>query len=58
MSKSNQDKIKQAVDLLTGKDTDLVNFFARDEMLEELTKNLFERALKAKMDEQLGYKIW
>ena len=55
MSKSNQDKIKEAVDLLIDKDTDLTNFFAKDGMLKELTKNLFERALKAEMDEHLGY---
>ena len=47
--------IKQAVDLLIDKDTDLTSFFAKDGMLKELTKNLFERALKAEMDEHLGY---
>ena len=51
----NQEKIKQAVDLLIDKDTDLTSFFAKDGMLKELTKNLFERALKAEMDEHLGY---
>ena len=55
MSNSNQAKIKQAVDLLIDKDTDLTSFFAKDGMLKELTKNLFERALKAEMDEHLGY---
>ena len=55
MSKSDQEKIKQAVDLLIDKDTDLTSFFAKDGMLKELTKNLFERALKAEMDEHLGY---
>jgi transposase-like protein len=55
MSKTNQEKIKQAVDLLIDKDTDLASFFAKDGMLKELTKNLFERALKAEMDEHLGY---
>ena len=55
MSQSNQDKIKQAVDLLIDKDTDLTSFFAKDGMLKELTKNLFERGLKAEMDEHLGY---
>jgi transposase-like protein len=55
MSKSDQEKIKQAVDLLIDKDTDLTSFFAKDRMLKELTKNLFERALKAEMDEHLGY---
>jgi len=55
MSKSDQKKIKQAVDLLIDKDTDLTSFFAKDGMLKELTKNLFERALKAEMDEHLGY---
>ena len=29
MSKSDQEKIKQAVDLLIDKDTDLTSFFAR-----------------------------
>lgn len=55
MSDSNQEKIKQAVDLLIDKDTDLASFFAKDGMLKQLTKNLFERALKAEMDEHLGY---
>jgi putative transposase len=55
MSKTNQEKIKQAVDLLIDKDTDLTSFFAKDGMLKELTKNLFERALKAEMEEHLGY---
>lgn len=55
MSNTNQEKIKQAVDLLIDKDTDLTSFFAKDGMLKELTKNLFERALKAEMDEHLGY---
>ena len=30
MSNINQEKIKQAVDLLTDKDTDLTSFFAKD----------------------------
>jgi putative transposase len=55
MSKSNQEKIKAAVDLLIDKDTDLITFFAKDGMLKELTKSIFERALKAEMDEHLGY---
>ena len=55
MSNTNQEKIKQAVDLLIDKDTDLTSFFAKEGMLKQLTKNLFERALKAEMDEHLGY---
>lgn len=55
MSNTKQEKIKQAVDLLIDKDTDLTRFFAKDGMLKELTKNLFERALKAEMEEHLGY---
>lgn len=55
MNNTNQEKIKQAVDLLIDKDTDLASFFAKDGMLKELTKNLFERALKAEMEEHLGY---
>ena len=55
MSETNQAKIKQAVDLLIDKYTDLKSFFAKDGMLKQLTKNLFERALKAEMDEHLGY---
>ena len=55
MSNTNQEKIKKAVDLLIDKDTDLTNFFAKDGMLRQLTKNIFERALKAEMDEHLGY---
>ena len=55
MSNTDEEKIKQAVDLLIDKDTDLTSFFAKDGMLKELTKNLFERALKAEMDEHLGY---
>jgi len=30
MSNTNQEKIKQAVDLLIDKDTDLASFFAKD----------------------------
>ena len=41
--------------MLIDKDTDLKSFFAKDGMLKALTKNLFERALKAEMDEHLGY---
>jgi transposase-like protein len=55
MSKTNQERIKQAVDLLIDKDSDLTSFFAKDGMLKQLTKNLFERALKGEMDEHLGY---
>lgn len=55
MNTNNQEKIKQAVDLLIDKDTNLASFFAKDGMLKELTKNLFERALKAEMEEHLGY---
>ena len=55
MNNTNQEKIKQAVELLIDKDTDLTSFFAKDGMLKELTKNLFERALKAEMEEHLGY---
>ena len=55
MSNIEQEKIKQAVDLLIDKDTDLTSFFTKDGMLKQLTKNLFERALKAEMDEHLGY---
>ena len=55
MSKTDQEKIKQAVDLLIDKDTDLTSFFAKDGILKALTKNLFERALKEEMDEHLGY---
>ena len=55
MSKTDQEKIKQAVDLLIDKDTGLTSFFAKDGMLKEITKNLFERALKAEMDEHLWH---
>ena len=55
MSKNNQEKIKAAVELLIDKNTELTSFFAKDGMLRELTKNIFERALKAEMDEHLGY---
>jgi len=55
MNNTNQEKIKQAVDLLIDKDTDLTSFFAKDGMLKQLTKNLFEKALKAELDEHLGY---
>jgi len=54
MSNTNQEKIKQAVVLLVDKDTDLTSFFAKDGMLKQLTKNIFERALKAEMDKHLG----
>ena len=55
MSDINQEKIKQAVDMLIDKDTDLASFFAKEGTLKQLTKNLFERALKAEMEEHLGY---
>ena len=55
MSKINQERINEAVDLLIDKDTDLTSFFAQDGMLKQLTKNLFERALKGEMEEHLGY---
>lgn len=55
MNNRNEEKIKQAVDLLIDKDTDMASFFAKDGMLKQLTKNLFEKALKAEMDEHLGY---
>lgn len=55
MNNTNQEKIKQAVDLLVDKDTDLTSFVAKDGMLKQLTKNIFARALKAEMDEHLGY---
>ena len=54
MSNNNHERIKQAVDLLIDKNTDLASFFAKD-MLKELTKNLFERALKAEPEDHLGY---
>ncbi len=38
MSNSNQEKIKQAVDLLIDKDTDLTSFFAKDGILKQLKK--------------------
>jgi 3-methyladenine DNA glycosylase/8-oxoguanine DNA glycosylase len=38
MSKSDQEKIKQAVDLLIDKDTDLTSFFAKDGMLKNSQK--------------------
>ena len=53
MSNTDQEKIKQVVDLLI--DTDLTNFFAKNGILKQLTKNLFERALKAELNEHLGY---
>lgn len=41
--------------MIIDQDTNLTSFFARNRMLKELTNNLFERALKAEMDEYLGY---
>ncbi len=41
--------------MLIDKDTDLTSFFAKDGILKQLTKNIFERALKAEMDEHLVY---
>ena len=55
MSKNTQEKIKAAVDLLIDKDTDMTAFFAKDGILKQLTKNIFERALRAELDEHLGY---
>ena len=37
MSNIEQEKIKQAVDLLIDKDTDLTSFFTKDGMLKQLT---------------------
>lgn len=39
MSKTEQEKIKQAVDLLIDKDTDLASFFAKDGMFIMVPKN-------------------
>ena len=47
MSRTKEEKIKQAVDLLIDKDTDLRSFFGKDGILRQLAKNLFERTLKA-----------
>ena len=41
--------------MLIYKNTDLTSFFAKNGMLKELTKNLFERDLKAEIDGHLGY---
>ncbi|MCC8417892.1 MAG: hypothetical protein LN588_05375 [Rickettsia endosymbiont of Bryobia graminum] len=41
MSNTNQEKIKQAVDLLVDKDTDLTSFFAKDGMLKQLTNSCY-----------------
>ncbi|MGX6959777.1 MAG: transposase, partial [Rickettsia endosymbiont of Pentastiridius leporinus] len=38
------------------KNTDISKFFAKDGLLKQLTKNLFERALEAEMEDHLGYK--
>ncbi len=38
MSKTNQERIKQAVDLLIDKDSDLTSFFAKDGMLKQLIR--------------------
>ena len=56
MESTNEEKIKQAVDLLIDKNTDLSKFFAKDGLLKQLTKNLFERALQSEMEEHLGYR--
>lgn len=56
MQSTNEEKIKQAVELLIDKNTDISKFFAKDGLLKQLTKNLFERALEAEMEDHLGYK--
>jgi len=38
MSKTDQEKIKEAVDLLIDKDTDLTSFFAKDGMFKRADK--------------------
>ena len=48
MSKSDQEKIKQAVDLLIDKDTDLTSFFAKDGIrtYANCTAGLFNSCIK------------
>ena len=51
----NNEVVKQALDLISGKHTDLSGLFSEDRLLKQLTKGLVERALQAEMKQHLGF---
>lgn len=50
-----EELLSQAMDLIVESGTDLKNLFDQDGLLKKLTKSLVERALKAELDDHLGY---
>ena len=54
--KTEQDKVlDKAMDLIIESGADLQSMFKEGGLLKQLTKNLVERALKAELNEHLGY---
>jgi len=51
----NDEVVKQALDLISEKHTDLSGLFSEDGLLKQLTKGLVERALQAEMKQHLGF---
>ena len=51
----NNEVVKQALDLISEKHTDLSGLFSEDGLLKQLTKGLVERALQAEMKQHLGF---
>jgi len=51
----NDEAVKQALDLISEKHTDLSGMFSEDGLLKQLTKGLVERALQAEMKQHLGF---
>ena len=45
----------QAMDIIIKSGADMSSMFKEDGILKQLTKNLVERALKAELDDHLGY---
>lgn len=50
-----EELLSQAMDLIVESGADLKKLFDQDGLLKKLTKSLVERALKAELDEHLGY---
>ena len=50
-----QKALDQAMDIIINSGADLSNMFKEGGLLKQLTKNLVERALKAELDDHLGY---
>jgi putative transposase len=51
----NDEVVKQALDLISEKHTDLSEIFSEDGLLKQLTKGLVERALQAEIKQHLGF---